>query len=294
MVAPPVVAPPAPASELPLQKEPRPKAKIESDLPDVAFDIPTETSGQIKAIMVENVQRLFEKKAKASERIKAAQVLGELGAQGMPVRIALCQVMLDKDVTVREAAADALKKIDPKMQFLAVAVLTDESLRERKELLQKIKKLEDDGAPLSPLIAHFTVRCKEVGDDAGLIEHLAVLSTIGKNELTVCRLTATALDHRNAEVRLVALKALPRMKHGKLFVERITRFLSKNSTETPEIRIAAIEALSELADQSTEEILAEAIAGQRYHKDERVRKAVEVGLNKIENRAKERENLRKK
>jgi hypothetical protein len=41
-----------------------------------------------------------------------------------------------------------------------------------------------------------------------------------------------------------------------------------------------------LADESTEEVIAVAIATQRYDDDENVRKAVEVALNKFQTRAK--------
>jgi hypothetical protein len=41
--------------------------------PDVAFQIPEETSGEVKALIQDNARRLFDKKA--SERVKAAHVL---------------------------------------------------------------------------------------------------------------------------------------------------------------------------------------------------------------------------
>jgi hypothetical protein len=268
---------------------PAKQQKKEDDLPDVAFQVPEETPAEVKAVIKDNALRLFAKQP--SERVKAAQVLGELGEKGKPVRILLCRTMLDSDATVRVAAADALKSIDPKMQFLAVALLTEENSVKRQELFQKIKKLEDDGAPLSPLIAHFVVQSAVAKDDAGLIQLITVLGSIARNDLAACEVIASALDNKSQAVRQTALKELPRMKHGKLVVNKIILLLNIDVAEN---RIAAIEALAALADDSTEEILAVAIAGQRYHKEESVRKAVEVGLNKLQNREKPATNPRDK
>jgi HEAT repeat protein len=263
------------------KKNDPPKKQKEDDLPDVGFQIPEETSAEVKAVMTENAQRLFAKQA--SDRVKAAHVLGELGEKGKPVRIVLCRAMLDPETTVRVAAADALKNIDAKMQYLAVALMTEEATAKRAELYQKIKKLEDDGVPLSPIVAHFAVRSAAAGEETTLIQLLTVLGSIARNDIAACDLLAGALDNKSLSVRSTALKELPRMKHGKLVVKKIILLLNIDSSEN---RIAAIEALTSLADESTEEILAVAIAGQRYHKEERVRKAVEIGLNKLQNREK--------
>jgi hypothetical protein len=283
------------------EKDPPKPQKKEDDLPDVAFQIPEETRGEVKAVIKDNAQRLFDKKA--AERVKAAQVLGELGEQGKPVRILLCRAMLDADATVRVAAADALKSIDPKMQYLAVALITEdpaeevsiskrqELLQKRQELLQKIKKLEDDGAPLSPLIAQLAIQSAAAEDESGLKLLLSILGSIARNDLAACNLIASALDNKSPSVRLTALKELPRMKHGKLVVRKIAVLLN---TDVAENRIAAIEALTALADDSTEEILAAAIAGQRYHKDEGVRQAVDIGLNKLQNKEKTSKDSQKK
>ena len=77
------------------------------------------------------------------------------------------------------------------------------------------------------------------------------------------------------------MRGLAHMKHGKLAVPKILALLR---TETPLNRIAAMETLAALADESTEEIVAEAIAAQRYHKEESVRRAVDAALNKLENK----------
>jgi hypothetical protein len=92
---------------------------------------------------------------------------------------------------------------------------------------------------------------------------------------------AAALANRDTRVRAVALKGLARMKHGKLAVAKILALLK---IDTSANRIAAIETLAVLADESTEEIIAEAIAAQRYYDDKDVRGAVEAALNKLENK----------
>lgn len=259
----------------------RPRPQKKDDLPEVGFEIPEETRAEVKSLLKDNAMRLFS--TKPEQRVKAAQVLGELGEEGRPVRALLCRAMLDANPTVRVSAADALKKIDPRMQYLAVALVTEESASKSRELLQRIKKLEDDGAPLVPLVAQLAARSAAARDNSAFTQQMGVLRAIAKNDLGVYSVIASALGNRNETVRRAALEALPGMKHGKLAVPTIIRLLN---TEITENRIAAIEALTALADESTEEIVAAAIARQRYHKEERVRKAVEVALNKLENRGK--------
>jgi ABC-type uncharacterized transport system auxiliary subunit len=70
------------------------------------------------------------------------------------------------------------------------------------------------------------------------------------------------------------------MKHGRLAVRKLLLLL-KTDTEN---QVAVIEALAALADDSTEEVVADAIYRLRYHKDKQVRRAVEVALNKLQNR----------
>src|SRR5262249_17989471 len=75
------------------------------DLPDVSLQIPEETRPEVKAILKANAISLSSRTA--AERVKAAQVLGELGEQGKPARGLLCRAMLDPVTNVRVAAADA-------------------------------------------------------------------------------------------------------------------------------------------------------------------------------------------
>jgi hypothetical protein len=105
------------------------------------------------------------------------------------------------------------------------------------------------------------------------------LSHIGRNDLASYKLIASALGNQNAHVRSVALNSLVRMKHGKLAVSTILKLLKTDNAN----RVLIIETLTALADESTEEIIADAIAAQRYHEDARVRQAVDVALNKLKN-----------
>jgi hypothetical protein len=244
--------------------------------------VPEETRPEVKAIIKANVLAL--RSQQASERAKAAQVLGELGEAAKPVRGLLCLTMLDPVPAVSVAAADALKNIDPKMQYLAVELVTEKDLARMRELLGRIQKLEDDGEPLAPLVAHAAIRSAAADDPQKLLVlQLTALGQIARNDLPSCRLIASALNHGDEQVRAAALQALPRMKHGKLVVPAI---IARLKTDTPANRVAAVEALTGLADDSTEEMIHEAIAGQRYHDEESVRRAVDAGLNKLRNKHK--------
>jgi hypothetical protein len=260
---------------------PKAKQPKKDDLPDVALVIPEDARPEVKAIIKANVIALHSRRA--PERFKAAQVLGELGETGKPVRGLLCAAMLDPAPDVRVAAADALKNIDPKMQYLAVTLMTEKSTTRLLELFGKIQNLEDDGEPLAPLVAYGAI-VSAAGDNNYLLgPELTALSHIARNDLPSCRLIASALANQNATIRATALRCLPRMKHAKLAVRDVLALLK---TDTPANRVAAIETLTALADDSTEEVIAETIVAQRYHEDETVRKAVEAGLNKLQNKAK--------
>jgi HEAT repeat protein len=249
----------------------------QQDLPDVALVIPEDTRPEVRAILKENAINL--RSNIGSERVKAAEVLGELKEQGKPVRGLLCQALLDPYEAVRVAAADALKNIDPKMQYLAIGLLTEEDASKRKELLAKIQKLEEDGEPLSRLIVHSAKRSAARNDVGTLGQELTALSHIAKNDRTACRAIILALGHSSELVRRSAIEALARMKHSGLALSSLLTLLR---TETPENRVAVIRTLVAAADKTTEEMVAKAIAGQRLHKEEKVRRAVDEALNKLQ------------
>jgi HEAT repeat protein len=256
----------------------------DDDVPDVALVPPEETSSEMKAYLRATAVSLSS--GTASERIRAARTLGELGEQAKPARRLLCAAMLDPVVAVRVVAADALKNIDPKMHYLAVVLATEKvgSVSDASRvatLLGKIQKLEDDGEPLAPLVAYVVKFSASNGTNHLLITALTTLSRIGRKDLSSYRVVASALSHHDPFIRAIALRGLARMKHGKLAIPRILALLR---IDLPVNRIGAIEALAALADGSTEEIIAEAIVAQRYHNDEGVRRAVETALNKLENK----------
>jgi hypothetical protein len=255
------------------------QAKRDNDLPDVSLVIPEEARPEVKAIIKQNVLNLRSKKA--AERAKAAEVLGELKEEGKPVRGLLCRAMLDPYENVRVAAADALKNIDPKMQYLAVTLVSEKDPVRLTSLLGKIQKLEDEGEPLAFLVAHGAIRSAAANVNNLLAPELATLSYIARNDLPSCNLIASALANRDFQVRADAMRGLARMKHGKLAVPKILALLK---TDIPANRVIAIETLTALADPSTEEMIAETIAAQRYHAEETVRKAVEAALNKLQSK----------
>lgn len=258
--------------------------KKDDDVPEVSLVPPEETSPEMKALLRANVLALYSKKP--AERIQAARVLGGLGEQGKAARRHLCAAMLDPVVEVRVAAADALKIIDPKMHYLAVVLATEKvesptDVDRVEKLLEKLQKLKEDGEPLAPLVAHVVKYAASSGVHTLLLTSLATLSRIGRKDLFSYRVIATALNNRDPSIRAIALRGLAGMKHGKLAVPKILALLRM---ETPPNRIAAIETLAVLADESTEEIIADAIASQRYHNEESVRRAVDAALNKLENK----------
>jgi HEAT repeat protein len=224
----------------------------------------------VRALLISNAIDLKSKDRKV--RSKAAIALGELGEQAKPARGLLCRAMLDYYPEVRVAAADALKNIDPKLQYLAVALVTEKSLSQQNHFLQQIEKLGEDGEPLTPLVV-------PIAKGVVLPQALTTLSGIAKNDLETYKLVDSALDNLSEGVRLSAIRAVGRMKHGRRSIPKILNLIAFDSTSN---RLAAIETVVAMADESTEEVIATAIAGQRYHHDERIRKAVEIALNKLQ------------
>jgi hypothetical protein len=289
---------------------PQPK-KRNDDLPDVSLQVPEDARPELKAILVAQALDLVSKNAR--DRIKAASVLGGLGEQAGPARGVLCRAMLDPNPAVRVASADALKSIDPKIHFLAVALLVDRDSAQagkRLAVLKQIQALKDDGWPLAALVAvdargraaalaaivavdaRGRVRAARTGGDetALLIADLKALGAIARKDLAGARLVAAALGSGSAEIRHAAIVALRDMKHGKLALRRILALLRVESAAN---RAAAIETVAALADESTEEMIAAAVAGQRYHESEAVRRAVEVALNKLRVESLKRESKEK-
>lgn len=246
----------------------------EPDLPDVALEIPEDIRPAVRAFIKETVMKL--RSNIVSDRVKAAEVLGELKEQGKPVRELLCRAMLDPNNKVRVAAADALKNIDAKMQYLAVGLLTDQ----RIEVLGKLPQLGDDGQPLTPLVFQCATESATKRDYRSLPLAVTALSHIAKNNYAAYKLLASALTNESAIVRASAIRALPRMKHGNQAVPSLLKLLKTD----PANLAVTINTLVALADKSTEERIAEAITGFRYHNDEKVRRAVEEGLNKLQNK----------
>lgn len=259
---------------------PKAKQQQKDDLPDVSLVVPEDASPADKTFLKDKALALSSKRL--SERLRAAQVLGELGEKGKPVRGLLCRTMLlDPAPAVRVAAADALKNIDSKMHYLAVTLLTEKSTFALIALLAKIQKLEEDGEPLAPLVAYGAIdAARRRNAESLLIAELTALSHIARNDLAACRLITRALTNTNAPVRATAMRGLARMKHGKLTVRQVISLLKTDPTN----RIIAIETLTVLADESTEEIITDAISAHRYDERADVRQAVETARNELENK----------
>jgi hypothetical protein len=289
-------AEPAPPEVILAQQADKPKEvnrdeerkKKEPDLPDVSFVVPEETRGELKAIIKREANNL--RSRNSSERRKAAEVLGELGPDGKPVRGLLVRAMLNRyepDTTVQFAAGDALKKIDPRAQFLAVSLIKDEQPSERIKLLRSVQRLGDEGEPLSILVAECATRSaasnrnRSSNDVAILSQALTTLSHIASKDRGACRFIAWDLGNPSETVRRSAIEGLARMKHGGLEISKLMDLLVR---DVPENQVAVIQTLVALADKTTEQAIARVVARQRYHRDERVRRAVEEGLNKLRNR----------
>ena len=174
--------------------------------------------------------------------------------------------------------------IDPKIQSLAVELalhypLYDPQAPNPAPIYEQIIPLEEEAEALTPLLLYSIKLSETHGNVQALCGQLDVLGHIAKDDELAYKAMLASLDQGDAGVRLHALKALAGMKQGPSAVPKIIKLLDRDQ---PKNRVAAIEALSRLANPSNKEAILEAVRKQRYNPDPDVRKAEEVGMLMLE------------
>ena len=232
------------------------------------------------------------KSKKPEDRHKAAQAIGELGPKGKSACRPLCEAMLDGNVKVRTAAADALKKVDKDLAELAVAMYVNYSM----DAVAKTGALGAAGEPLCPLVWTLASRIstttpvtrEEFAANAQkLIECLRVLAKIAPADPSANSMIISAISlmqtqgidkSHGSDVRAVAAELIRSMKHKKQALKPLL-FAAVGDTET--IRIAAIESLAGIHDADNGAIIVKTLEDMRFDTSIPVRKAAESALEAI-------------
>jgi hypothetical protein len=249
-----------------------PTKDSQSTLPKVQNE-PEGPTAETKSILKLNLDNLAS--PRPADRAKAAAALGELGEKAMTARRPLCSAMLDVNEKVRVAAADALKKIDPEIQRLAVAIVINKD----RTAIQTACQLKENGEPLTPLIMDLAKPLLGVTkgqSDLGLC--IQSLAEIAPDDTAVNKLVLTCLISPNAHYRQVSLNVILKMKNKKQAVPQLLQ-IAKSDTEG--LRIKAIQTLLELVDEDNQEKILKVIEGMRFDRSEAVRSAVDRAVEKL-------------
>ncbi|HJT78376.1 MAG TPA: hypothetical protein VJ739_14325 [Gemmataceae bacterium] len=228
-----------------------------------------------------------------SERLKAAEGIGELGPKAKPARRALCEAMLDPNQRVRTAAADALKRVDPEMAELAISIYVNFSV----EAIGKAGQLKEDGEPLTPLVLEFAKQLatgtrgpRDVGRGAGppLPTCLVTLANIARQDEEANRLMIGLITFQNARyhafwgpyepVHHAAIVAVRDMKNAK---RALAPLLVAARTDSETNRLEAIRSLEAIYDENNDKAIRQVLESMRFDKSEAIRKAVEDFMQRL-------------
>jgi hypothetical protein len=243
---------------------------------------------------------------KTTERAKAAEALGALGASGTTARRDLCQAMMDTAPSVRAAAANALQKIDESTYKLATAIYLNNDLKALTEATNQGAKAE----PLTPLILKVGGNAlASVQSSAAKIENnhsrpdkvyrecISALAEIAPsdsaaNKFVIASLSVqipvqpgankTARDEAQslaAGIRTLAIKCVQKMANVKQAVKPLQYIVNNDISRN---RIAAIELLAEIADDDNKAAIRKTMDAHRFDNDATVRQAIDASIKKLE------------
>jgi hypothetical protein len=219
-----------------------------------------------------------------SERIKAAEALGDMGPDADRAREALCIAMTDARTAVRNAAASALAKIDPDLQKPALALLVDKELANCQQALRALAALGERGKPARSIVLAFPDRIQDASvrnNQAVLI--IQTLMAIAPEDKRVFRLLASYLRSEDAStdhllhIKLEAAKALPRTPFKKEAVRVLMQVFRSENDER--LREASAQGLGEIGPDAKDAV--KTLEAARFDPSARVREAVEAALKKI-------------
>ena len=250
---------------------------------------------------------------KATERAKAAEALGALGASGMTARRDLCQAMMDSAPDVRTAAADALKKIDEPMYKLATAIYikTDDIAIIHAEqqgvnaepltpLIIKVANnaLDSVTAPApKPAASEMRELHKKVLEADNIYRLcLSALCEIAKSDPAASKLIIGGLSyqipvsgHADSRIRKdcetmsiftrhFTIGCVRKLANVKPAIKPLQNVVNSDTTEN---RIAAIEALAAVANNDNKSAVKKALESHRSDKDPSVRQAIDAALTRL-------------
>jgi HEAT repeat protein/S1-C subfamily serine protease len=181
------------------------------------------------------------------QRARAAQALGEMGDSARLAFSFLFQALKDKNQVVRRAASDALERVPPHKDDLAVLRQAckdgKETVEVRIQATKALAKLVGDARPAVPEL----VGMLREKDDTVRMAALAALTIIGPDAADVPAL-AEGLKSSNGEVRRLTMQTLGRLgAKAKAAVPQLTAALKDTEKATRLQAVLTLEAMGAAA-----------------------------------------------
>jgi HEAT repeat protein len=213
--------------------------------------------------------------SRVHDRLKAIDAVAQMGPRGRAASRALCSSLLDPNLRVRLAAAEALDKVNPTLHRLVIPILVDKELDTRLDCLREIGRLGPAGSAAVPIVVHF----KQQYLGGGLA--VEVLAAIAADDPSVtAKMAGWLTSDPDPYVRLAVLKALPRMAGARNHVRAVAQALRANPVDA--VRAAAASALGELGPDARD--VERALQLAKADASAQVREAAEGALEKIQKR----------
>lgn len=151
----------------------------------------------------------------ASERVKAAEQIGEYREKARGKTRELCAAMLDKSPAVRQAATEAVENVNPKFHAAVLPILVDSQLSVRCKSIEALngEKLDFNPAHAVPaLVYRFTASSTAYTSDSELVACVEVMTKIAPDDKEVISAVSTACQSRFENVRLAGIQCLALVK----------------------------------------------------------------------------------
>jgi HEAT repeat protein len=188
-----------------------------------------------------------------TDKVKAAEGLEKLGPEARDATRAICDAVLDPSRKVRNAALNALEKINPDLHEVVAPLALDENPSNRLDAVERIQKMGANGKPATSLvIASYgnPARPTEIGSLEEQFKQQAIdtLIAVGPEDKEVVdALIFWLLADQDSRMRDRCAEVLPQTHIPKRTVPALLKAMSAGI-----VRLPAVEALGEIgADAKT-------------------------------------------
>jgi hypothetical protein len=221
-------------------------------------------------------------------RVAAAKELERLGEKAKSACRDLCEAMVESNSKLKDAAVEALERIDPQLYKRAMAIYQDGDTTAvvaagalKEEALMPIIL----GTAGNVLLEMQTRKLDPAGalhDQEFVSSSLQALAQIAPADPKVIQLTLQLITHTNPQVRLTAARQVRQLKETPKAVDPLLRVALLENNE--EICLEAIQSLVSIADETTSETVWKRFHEVRFQRPAKIRDAMEAAMEKLDQR----------